>query len=40
VLKNFGVKQMADGYEAVYQAALAEKFARNGHHRKSLVAVV
>jgi glycosyltransferase involved in cell wall biosynthesis len=39
VLKNFGVEQMADGYEAVYQAALVEKFARNGHHRKSLVAV-
>jgi glycosyltransferase involved in cell wall biosynthesis len=33
VEKNFSVKSMADGYEAVYQQILAEKFARNGHSR-------
>jgi glycosyltransferase involved in cell wall biosynthesis len=31
VLNNFTVKQMADGYEAVYQQILAERFAQNGH---------
>jgi glycosyltransferase involved in cell wall biosynthesis len=33
--KNFGVRQMVDGYEAVYRQLLNEKFARNGH-RKSV----
>jgi glycosyltransferase involved in cell wall biosynthesis len=28
---NFGVDSMTNGYEAVYQAVLAEKFSRNGH---------
>ncbi|MBW4441501.1 MAG: glycosyltransferase family 4 protein [Plectolyngbya sp. WJT66-NPBG17] len=30
---NFGVKQMVDGYEAVYRQLLAEKFAKNGHSK-------
>jgi glycosyltransferase involved in cell wall biosynthesis len=33
VEENFGVKQMVDGYEAVYQQLLAEKFAKNGHSK-------
>jgi glycosyltransferase involved in cell wall biosynthesis len=37
VLSNFTVKQMADGYEAVYQQILAERFAQNGHVNKSTV---
>ncbi|MDX2245036.1 MAG: glycosyltransferase family 4 protein [Leptolyngbyaceae cyanobacterium bins.302] len=28
---NFSVKRMADGYEAVYQQIMAERFAQNGH---------
>lgn len=36
VLNNFTVKQMADGYEAVYQEILAERFARNGHLKQSV----
>lgn len=28
---NFSVKRMTDGYEAVYQQVLAERFAQNGH---------
>jgi glycosyltransferase involved in cell wall biosynthesis len=28
---NFGVESMTNGYEAVYQSVLAEKFSRNGH---------
>jgi glycosyltransferase involved in cell wall biosynthesis len=28
---NFSVKRMADGYEAVYQQVMAERFAQNGH---------
>jgi glycosyltransferase involved in cell wall biosynthesis len=31
VVHNFGVKQMADGYEAVYRQILAERFAKNGY---------
>jgi glycosyltransferase involved in cell wall biosynthesis len=31
VANRFGVEQMANGYEAVYQQILAAKFARNGH---------
>lgn len=30
VLKHFSVKQMVDGYEAVYHQVLTEKFAKNG----------
>lgn len=32
---KFGVKQMVDGYEAVYRQLLAEKFARNGHSKST-----
>lgn len=28
---NFSVERMTDGYEAVYQQVLAERFAQNGH---------
>jgi glycosyltransferase involved in cell wall biosynthesis len=28
---NFSVSRMTDGYEAVYQQVLAERFAQNGH---------
>jgi glycosyltransferase involved in cell wall biosynthesis len=28
---NFSAQRMADGYEAVYQQAIAERFAQNGH---------
>ncbi|GAB4375502.1 MAG: glycosyltransferase family 4 protein [Elainellaceae cyanobacterium] len=31
VLTKFGVQQMVDGYEAVYQQILANKYAQNGH---------
>ncbi len=31
VLKHFSVERMTDGYEAVYQKVLAERFAQNGH---------
>lgn len=31
VEENFSVKRMTDGYEAVYQQVLAERFAQNGH---------
>ena len=30
---HFSVKQMADGYEAVYNQLLQERFSRNGHYR-------
>jgi len=33
VLKHFSVERMTDGYEAVYQKVLAERFAQNGHFR-------
>jgi glycosyltransferase involved in cell wall biosynthesis len=33
VEENFGVKQMVDGYEAVYRQLLAERFAKNGHSK-------
>jgi glycosyltransferase involved in cell wall biosynthesis len=36
VEQNFSVKSMVDGYEAVYQQILAEKFAQNGHSRTSI----
>jgi len=31
VVNHFGVKQMTDGYEAVYQQILANRFSKNGH---------
>ncbi|UIE39985.1 glycosyltransferase family 4 protein [Leptodesmis sichuanensis] len=31
VEENFSVQRMTDGYEAVYQKVLAERFAQNGH---------
>jgi len=34
---NFSAKRMTDGYEAVYQKVLAERFAQNG---RSLVNVL
>lgn len=33
VVKNFSVEQMTDGYEAVYQQILAERFTQNGYIR-------
>lgn len=33
VVKNFSVQRMTDGYEAVYQQILAERFSQNGHVR-------
>jgi glycosyltransferase involved in cell wall biosynthesis len=33
---RFSVEQMTNGYEAVYQQILAEKFAQNGHFRKAV----
>ncbi len=35
VERNFGVKQMVDGYEAVYREILAARFTQNGHRSKS-----
>lgn len=35
---NFGVDSMANGYEAVYQAVLSEKFSRNGYRKMSIAA--
>jgi glycosyltransferase involved in cell wall biosynthesis len=36
VVQNFSVQRMADGYEAVYQQILADRFAHNGHVPGSL----
>lgn len=33
VMNHFSVQRMTDGYEAVYQQILAERFAQNGHVR-------
>jgi glycosyltransferase involved in cell wall biosynthesis len=38
VLNRFSVKQMVDGYEAVYQQVVAERVARNGHFRNPILA--
>jgi glycosyltransferase involved in cell wall biosynthesis len=38
VLNNFSVQRMTEGYEAVYQQILAERFEQNGHIR-SLIQV-
>jgi glycosyltransferase involved in cell wall biosynthesis len=35
---NFGVDSMTNGYEAVYQAVLAEKFSRNGYRKMPIAA--
>ena len=35
---NFGLDSMTNGYEAVYQQVLAEKFSRNGHLKMPLAA--
>ena len=40
VLNRFSVQRMTDGYEAVYQQIMAEKFARNGHSRKPVIVSV
>jgi glycosyltransferase involved in cell wall biosynthesis len=34
VSRRFGVEQMVDAYEAVYQKIITEKFSQNGHSRK------
>jgi glycosyltransferase involved in cell wall biosynthesis len=34
VENNFSVRRMTDGYEAVYQQIVAERFAENGHVRR------
>ena len=39
VISHFSIKQMVDGYEAVYQQVMAERYAQNGHSR-SLASVV
>jgi glycosyltransferase involved in cell wall biosynthesis len=31
VLKSFSVEHMTEGYEAVYQQILADRFIQNGH---------
>ncbi len=38
VENNFGVDSMTNGYEAVYQKVLAEKFSRNGHLKRPIAA--
>jgi glycosyltransferase involved in cell wall biosynthesis len=38
VENRFSIKQMTDGYEAVYQQVIAERFSQNGHFR-SLVSL-
>ncbi|MEB3181017.1 MAG: glycosyltransferase family 4 protein [Nostocaceae cyanobacterium] len=37
-VRCFSVKQMVDGYEAVYNQILGEKFALNGHFRTPVIA--
>lgn len=37
VLNRFSVKQMVDGYEAVYRQAVAERVSRNGHFRTPIL---
>lgn len=34
VVKNFSVQRMTEGYEAVYQKIIGERFAKNGHYRQ------
>jgi glycosyltransferase involved in cell wall biosynthesis len=33
VENNFSIEQMTDGYEAVYQKIITERFSQNGHLR-------
>ena len=40
VSDRFGIRQMTDGYEAVYQQAIAKRFSLNGHSRKGEVSLV
>jgi glycosyltransferase involved in cell wall biosynthesis len=40
VLRNFSVQRMVDGYEAVYQKILEERFAKNGHVNKLMTSGV
>jgi glycosyltransferase involved in cell wall biosynthesis len=35
VVSNFSVKRMVDGYEAVYQQLVNERFAQNGQSRSA-----
>ena len=35
VVRHFSAQRMADGYEAVYQKLVAQRFAKNGHMRPS-----
>jgi glycosyltransferase involved in cell wall biosynthesis len=35
VVQNFSAAHMVDGYEAVYQKLLSERFAQNGHFRRA-----
>ena len=37
ILNHFSVQKMVDGYEAVYQQVLSERFSRNGHDVSSMV---
>jgi len=39
VIAHFSVEQMANGYEAVYQKVLAERFVKNGHSPKLVAAM-
>ncbi len=39
VLQNFSVQRMVDGYEAVYQQLLAERFANDGHVRQATLSL-
>jgi glycosyltransferase involved in cell wall biosynthesis len=38
VLRNFTVQRMVDGYEAVYQKLLGERYSHNGHNPSTLIA--
>jgi glycosyltransferase involved in cell wall biosynthesis len=40
VSNRFGVKQMVDGYEAVYQQLISKRFASNGHFKKGEMSLV
>jgi len=40
VKQRFGIKPMVDGYEAVYQKVVAERFAQNGRLRTSSVSLI
>ncbi|MBD2043643.1 glycosyltransferase family 4 protein [Microcoleus sp. FACHB-672] len=34
VMKDFSVQRMTEGYEAVYQQIIGERFSKNGHYRQ------